>query len=316
MGYRGPKALIAFCLVFLMSLLFGCAMKEYSPDRHFLYYHKELPAAEKAVEAARKAGKDKECPAEFQAAEKMKNEAYKVYWACRTQEAIAKANEATAMANALCPKKIAAPKPAPVAVPPPLPTISIMASPASIEQGKCTDLTWSSANASRASIDQKIGSVDPSGSRKVCPESTTKYTMTAIGDGGPRTASTTVNVKPPPPAKVVDRLTIHVNFDSNKADIRKDDVGELQNAIAFVKKYPDHKISLEGHTDSMGAANYNQTLSEKRAAAVKAYLLGHGVMGGDRIATTGFGESKPIADNKTGKGRAENRRVEVLVLSR
>jgi outer membrane protein OmpA-like peptidoglycan-associated protein len=288
---------------------------EYAPKKQLWYYHQELPDAERAVDAARAAGKDKECPAEFQATEKMKNEAYKVYWACRTQEAIAKANEATAMANALCPKKMAAPKPAPVA-PPPLPTISIMASPASIEQGKCATLTWSSANASRASIDQRIGSVDPSGSRKICPVSTTKYKITAIGDGGAQTASTTVNViPPPPPAKVVDRLTIHVNFDNDKADIRKEDVAELQMAIDFIKKYPDHKISLEGHTDSTGSAKYNQTLSEKRAAAVKAYMLGHGVTGGDRIETTGFGESKPIADNKTKKGRFENRRVEVLVLS-
>jgi outer membrane protein OmpA-like peptidoglycan-associated protein len=84
-----------------------------------MYYHKELPAAERAVEAARASGKDKECPAEFAAAEKMKNEAYDIYLACRTAEGIAKANEATARANALCPKKVEAPKPAPVMAPPP-----------------------------------------------------------------------------------------------------------------------------------------------------------------------------------------------------
>ena len=314
MGSRGRKALVVMCLVFSVGFLFGCAGMEYAPKKQIWYYHQELPAAERAVDAARTAGKDKECPAEFQAAEKMKNEAYKVYWACRTQEGIAKANEAAAMANTLCPMKAVAPKPVPP--PPPLPTISIMASPASIEQGKCTTVNWSSANASRASIDQRIGNVDLRGSRQVCPESTTKYTITAIGDGGAKTAATTVNViPPPPPAKVIDRLTIHVNFDTNKADIRKEDVAELQMAIDFIKKYPDHKISLEGHTDSRGKAKYNQALSEKRAAGVKAYLLGHGVTGGVRIGTAGFGESKPIADNKTKKGRFENRRVEVLVLS-
>jgi OOP family OmpA-OmpF porin len=288
---------------------------EYSPDRHLLYYHKELPAAERAVEAARKAGKDKECPNEFQAADKMVKDAFTTYWACRTREAIAKANEATAKANALCPKKMAAPKPAPVAAPP-LPTISLMADPASIEQGKCATLNWSTSYASRASIDQRIGNVDPRGSRRVCPETTTRYTMTAIGDGGAQTASATVNVKPPPAApKVVDRLTVHVNFDSNKADIRKADVAELQKAIVFVRKYPGYTVSVEGHTDDRGDAKYNQTLSEKRAVAVKNYLLDNGVGDGGKISTVGYGEDRPKASNKTEKGRFENRRVEILILS-
>jgi outer membrane protein OmpA-like peptidoglycan-associated protein len=80
-----------------------------------MYYHEELPAAERAVEAARAAGKDKECPEDFAAAEKMKNDAYEIYWSCRTEEGIAMANRATAAANALCPKKAGAPKMAPVA---------------------------------------------------------------------------------------------------------------------------------------------------------------------------------------------------------
>jgi outer membrane protein OmpA-like peptidoglycan-associated protein len=313
MGYRGPKALFAFCLVFLMSFLFGCAGMEYSPDRHFLYYHKELPAAERAVEAARKAGKDKECPKEFQAADNMMKDAFAIYWACRTQEAIAMANKATAKANALCPKKIAAAPPAAI----PAPTVSLSANPTSIEKGKCASLTWSATNATRVSIDQGIGNVGSSGSRKVCPGKTTGYMINAMGEGGTRTASTTVNVKPPPAApKVVDRLTVHVNFDSNKADIRKADIAELQKAIAFVKKYPGYKVSVEGHTDDRGSVKYNQTLSEKRALAVKNYLLDNGVGDRDKVSTAGYGESRPKADNKTEKGRFENRRVEILILSR
>jgi outer membrane protein OmpA-like peptidoglycan-associated protein len=95
-----------------------------------MYYHRELPAADRAVEEARAAGKDRECPAEFAAAEKMKNDAYDIYWACRTQEAIAKANEATARANALCPRKAEAPKPAPVKVAPPPPPAAMAPVPA------------------------------------------------------------------------------------------------------------------------------------------------------------------------------------------
>jgi outer membrane protein OmpA-like peptidoglycan-associated protein len=287
-----------------------------------MYYHKELPAADRAVEAARAAGKDRECPAEFAAAEKMKNDAYDIYWACRTAEAIAKANEATAKANGLCPKKAEAPKPAPPPPPPALaPSVSISVSPISIDKGQCTTLSWSSTDASSASIDQGVGSVNPGGSKQVCPSSTTTYTINATGKGGSRTASTTVTVNPPPapkPApKVIDRLVLHVNFDFDKSVVREADVAELQKAIDFVKKYPGYKIAIEGHTDSKGSDKYNQALSERRAAAVKDYLLKHGMMDThkDMIMSRGYGESKPIADNKTEKGRFENRRVEILVLS-
>ena len=317
----GRASCLLVGLVFIAGFLAGCAGLEYAPKRGMMYYHKELPAADRAVEAARAAGKDRECPAEFAAAEKMRNDAYETYWACRTAEGIAKANQATALANALCPKRVVAPVPVPAA-----PTVSISADPATIEQGQCANLAWSTTGASSASIDQGVGNMDPNGSRQVCPGSTTQYTVTAMGEGGTRTASTTVTVNPPPPPppapvkaapKVIDRLVLHVNFDFDKSVVRKADVAELQKAIDFVKKYPGYEISIEGHTDSRGTDKYNQALSERRAAAVKGYLLKHGMIDTqkDNITTKGYGESKPIADNKTEKGRFENRRVEILVLS-
>ena len=317
MRLRGAICLLVG-LVFIAGFMAGCAGLEYAPKRGMMYYHKELPAADKAVEAARAAGKDKECPAEFAAAEKMKNEAYDLYWACRTEEAIAKANEAAAKANGLCPKKVEAPKPPPP--PPPTaaaPSVSISASPSSIDPGQCTSLSWSSTNADSASIDQGVGKVDPSGAKQVCPGSTTKYTLNATGKGGSKTASTTVTVNPPPPpkSKVIDRLSLHINFDHDKSAIRQADVAELQKAIDFVKKYPGHNISIEGHTDSTGSEKYNQALSERRAAAVKDYIVKKGGADSSRIKSVGYGESKPIADNKTKKGQFENRRVEVLILS-
>jgi len=295
------RALPTMATLFLLSFLVGCASLglEYAPKRNYLYYHKELPAAERAVEAARRAGKDRDCPDEFKAVEKLKNDAYEVYWACRTNEAIAMANEAAKRANALCSKKVAAP------------TVSLSASPASIQQGQCATLTWSSANASNATIDQGVGKVDLSGSRQVCPRSTTQYTIAAAGEGGSRSASTTVTVA----AKVIDRLTLHVNFDFDKATIRNADIAELRKAVDFVKKYQGYKVSIEGHTDNIGSEQYNQRLSERRAAAVKEYVLKQGVADGARIKTKGYGKSKPIADNSTEKGRFENRRVEILILS-
>jgi outer membrane protein OmpA-like peptidoglycan-associated protein len=226
----------------LLGVLAGCAGLEFAPKRSLLYYHEELPAAERAVAAARAAGKDKQCPAEFQAAEKAKNEAYEIYWSCRTKEGIAKANEAAALAKALCPGK-----PVPAAVPPP--------------------------------------------------------------------AAAPATPPAPPVSKVVDRLTVRVNFDTDKAIIRKADIPELQKAVDFVKKYPGYNISVEGHTDNVGKDAYNQALSERRAAAVKAYLVERGAAHSDRIKPVGFGKTRPIADNKTAEGKFKNRRVEILVLS-
>ncbi len=224
-----------------------------------------------------------------------------------------------------CPKRpeVAQVGPAPVgppaatapAPPPPPPTVSLSANPASIQQGQCTTLTWSSTNASQASIDQGVGGVALSGSRQVCPGSNTPYTITAAGAGGSRTASTTVSVTQPPPPKVVERLVLHINFDFDKSAIRTADTAELQKAVDFVKKYPGFKISLEGHTDSIGTEQYNLGLSERRAVAVKEYLLKQGVTNGQMIKTVGYGKTKPIADNSTEKGRFENRRVEILILS-
>jgi len=202
-----------------------------------------------------------------------------------------------------------APAPPPAPAPAPAATVSLSASPASVQKGQCATLSWSSTNASNVSIDQSVGRVDSSGSKQVCPDHTTAYRISATGQGDSASASTTVTV-----THVVDRQTLHVNFDFNKATIRKPDDADLQKAIAFIKKYPGAQISLVGYTDSIGSDAYNLRLSEKRADAVKEYLVKHGVDAA-RIQTSGKGKADPVADNKTPKGRFENRRVEVLILS-
>jgi len=266
------KALLVVLVVSAVGFLAGCANMEFVPNGKYFFYHKELPAAQRAIDAARSAGRDRECPAEFQAAVKMKDDAYALYYACHTAEAIAKANEAIAAANALCPRVAPPPPPAP---PPPVasaPTVSLSAASGSVEQGTCTALKWSTSNATSASIDQGIGSVELTGSRQVCPTSTTRYTLTATGEGGTRSDSTTVNVAAKPAAPI-DRMTVHVTVDTNKSEVRKADMDELQKAAAFGRKYAGARISLQCYTDSTGSEAYNQAISERRAAAVKAYLL-------------------------------------------
>jgi OmpA-OmpF porin, OOP family len=95
----------------------------------------------------------------------------------------------------------------------------------------------------------------------------------------------------------------------------------LKKAIHFVKKYRGSKVKLEGHTDGTGTEEYNQKLSERRAEAVSQYLIKEGAVNEAMISSTGYGKLRPIAPNKTAdgkdnpEGRAENRRVEVLIIS-
>ena len=100
-----------------------------------------------------------------------------------------------------------------------------------------------------------------------------------------------------------------VQFISGSATLTAAAKKELDLGATILNEHPDIKISIEGHTDNTGKDATNQKLSEKRAEAVKAYFVKKGI-NADRLVTVGFGSSRPIADNKTAKGKAENRRVE------
>jgi len=301
------RTLTPICLVGVLAILVGCTENV------------EVQKARTTLEAARAAGKATQCPADFAAVEDMVKQAEAMCQNCKYDSADSLAAAAVAKANALCPP----PKPTPPAAevrqaPPAAPSASISAAPSSIDSGACASLAWATAGASNISIDSGVGTVATSGNKQVCPTSTTTYTLSASGPGGSTSASTTVNVTakgaPPAPAqKPTDKLTIHVNFDTNKSDIRKADVGDLQKAEAFVRKYSKCKIEIDGYTDSTGGPKINQPLSERRADAVKAWLLDHGATSADHITTKGFGAANPIADNKTAKGRFQNRRAEILV---
>jgi outer membrane protein OmpA-like peptidoglycan-associated protein len=104
-----------------------------------------------------------------------------------------------------------------------------------------------------------------------------------------------------------------VLFNSGKSTFKKETYPVLQSITSILKEYPYSKFMIEGHTDSDGSNALNQTLSENRAAAVKNYLIENGVAA-DRLQSTGYGETKPIASNKTAKGKAMNRRVEISLI--
>jgi outer membrane protein OmpA-like peptidoglycan-associated protein len=102
-----------------------------------------------------------------------------------------------------------------------------------------------------------------------------------------------------------------VNFISGKATLTPSSAATLDNVAASMKQYPDVKVEIGGHTDSVGSDEMNQKLSEARAETVKQYLVSQGVSA-SRLTTRGYGESKPIGDNSTPEGRAMNRRIELI----
>ena len=102
-------------------------------------------------------------------------------------------------------------------------------------------------------------------------------------------------------------------FDSGKSTFKKQTYPTLQSITAILKEYPYSRFLIEGHTDSDGSNEMNQTLSENRAHAVENYLIENGIAA-DRLKHTGFGETKPVATNKTAKGKAMNRRTEISLI--
>jgi outer membrane protein OmpA-like peptidoglycan-associated protein len=103
-------------------------------------------------------------------------------------------------------------------------------------------------------------------------------------------------------------------FPPNKADL-PDSVIELETLAEFMKSKPKVNIHIEGHTDSQGSIALNKALSKRRAESVKQYLILKGI-NPKRLSTTGFGPTRPIADNSTEFGRSLNRRTEIVILSR
>ena len=107
------------------------------------------------------------------------------------------------------------------------------------------------------------------------------------------------------------KLTLDINFATDSSKIGPEFDSEIAKAAQCIKDYPGNVVVIEGHTDSTGSAAYNQKLSQRRADAVKRQLMGKYDVEESRIIAKGFGESKPISDNKSAGGRELNRRVEV-----
>ncbi len=103
-----------------------------------------------------------------------------------------------------------------------------------------------------------------------------------------------------------------VLFDTNKAQLKSGGTRNLEKLAGFLKQYPQRQAKIEGYTDSVGSADHNQELSDRRANAVRTSLVNMGVSN-DRITTHGYGKESPVASNDTPAGRQMNRRVEIIL---
>jgi OOP family OmpA-OmpF porin len=105
-----------------------------------------------------------------------------------------------------------------------------------------------------------------------------------------------------------------VHFDFDRSTLRPDAIRILDDAVMKLQANPTLNVTIEGHTDSVGTAEYNLSLGERRANAVRDYLLNRGIAA-SRLRTVSYGEERPIADNNTDAGRAQNRRASIVTMT-
>jgi peptidoglycan-associated lipoprotein len=211
--------------------------------------------------------------------------------------------------------------PAAAYTPPPAavkPTVTINADRTSINQGESVKLTWTTTEATNVSIAPEVGAVTPQGSTTVNPAQSTTYTITASSAGGNTDASVRISVNvpqaavtPPPVNTSFDEMFLKemrdAYFDYDSADIRPDARTALQKSADFLKNYPNTRVTIEGHCDERGSTEYNLALGQRRANAVKEYLVSLGIPA-DHLSTTSWGKEKPFCTEGTEACYAQNRR--------
>jgi len=220
------------------------------------------------------------------------------------------------------------------------PTVTLQATPSAIERGQNSTLAWSAENAKIVTIGG-LGELPARGEREISPRVSTTYTATALGDGGNATASTrvTVNDPPAPPpaerprvvtepaptptappvAEVFGRVLTPVYFELDKADLMSSEQEKLRRAAEWLLR-PEYRsivFRIEGMCDPRGTAEYNLGLGDRRARAVKNYLITQGVEE-SRIETVSYGLEKAQGTSEgspeTVPSWAHDRRAEFVYL--
>lgn len=201
---------------------------------------------------------------------------------------------------------------------------SFTGEPHSIERGQSATLRWSVGNSTDISINQGLGAVAANGTRQVFPSQTTTYTLTAKGGSGEDSRSVTIEVGssvPPPPTRppatkmssvdMLGREASDVYFDYDKNDIRADGREVLTKDADVIKRIlasdPGFSIVIEGHCDERGSEEYNLALGDRRALAVKEFLVQLGVPE-DHLKTISFGKERPVCTDENEACFQRNRR--------
>jgi peptidoglycan-associated lipoprotein len=221
---------------------------------------------------------------------------------------------------------------------PAAPTITLRADSSSLERGQNTKLHWESSNAKIVTI-SGLGEVSGSGEREVSPRVSTTYTATALGDGGNATASVRVSVTDPappeppaerprttvttpPPTPIADQFRSVLKptfFDYNKSDLRPAEQEKLRRAAEWLNLERNRSIvfRVEGNCDPRGTSEYNLGLGDRRARAVKDFLVSLGVDPG-RIETVSYGSEKAAGTDEgspeTPPSWANDRRADFIYL--
>lgn len=346
-----------------MGALFGCAHYEVNTGRGNIpghYIRSEMQESDRAVEAARQAGKDKTCPAEFKDAENARNHAYDVYRACHTEEGVALAKEATAKANALCPpqEKTEAPIVAPMAAEPTpghykycvtldieydiekadirpeydkevakvgdfmkkYPTTTAVIEGYTDNVGTSEhnlDLSQRRAEGVVKDLTEKFG-IEPSRLSAKGYGATHPIADNATNEGKQKNRRIVAVIdcafdvkEVQPPEQLC--MTLQMEFDFGKADIKPEYAGEIAKVGEYMKKYPTTTAVIEGHTDNIGGYEYNMKLSLERAQNVVNYLVDNFGIERSRLSAKGFGYTRRIAYNTTAEGRKMNRRINAII---
>lgn len=212
------------------------------------------------------------------------------------------------------------------------PTLDLQVEPPVVRPGESALLIWESQNADRVMIEPAIGTVDPAGRIKLFPDRTTTYSVTAEGPGGSRTEQATVEVDARAAGfsagdigeEDVSRLSLEerfelevkpVFFDFDSAELSEEARLTLDSNARWLSRAENQAVSfvLEGHTDERGTDEYNLALSDKRATAVRDYLIARNI-DPSRISVIALGEERPFAKGQTEEDYALNRRVEFVLV--
>ncbi len=201
------------------------------------------------------------------------------------------------------------------------PTVSLTASPGTIERGEQTSLKWSSEDGTSLVIDNGIGNVRPAGEIVVSPGQSTTYSAIVRGRGGEARASTRVTVLEPRPdrpvmrdadqiRKLIEQGTIKmVHFGYDKAQLSAAAKATLQQNALHFREYPDANFVVEGHCDERGSEEYNLALGDRRGIAVRDYLIQLGIERG-RMQSVSYGEEQPLDTRKNEEAFSRNRRAQ------